>query len=208
MSQPFTHSDAVAHGHTENNQGDFRYDVTEDRWWWSDTTYRIHGFEPGDVVPTTALVLAHKHPDDRHRVYAILAEACRTGESFVSVHRIMDATGRTRHMVLTGHGSRFDGDQVTELAGWFTEITDRVTSAATTIADEQIRGSAQTRSTIEQAKGVLAVALGINPEAAFERLRDESMRANVPVRRLAERLVERAPLLHVLRDDDIFSALS
>ncbi|MEV0891653.1 PAS domain-containing protein [Promicromonospora sp. NPDC050262] len=65
-------------------------------WWWSDETYRIHGFEPGDVVPTTALVLAHKHPQDRARVSQVLQAAALTGEPFSSVHRIMDAHGNER----------------------------------------------------------------------------------------------------------------
>ena len=48
--------------------GQFRVDLATDVWWWSPETYRLHGFEPGEVVPTTSLVLAHKHPADRARV--------------------------------------------------------------------------------------------------------------------------------------------
>jgi len=39
--------------------GRFSLEVATGAWWWSDETYRIHGFEPGEVVPTTRLVLAH-----------------------------------------------------------------------------------------------------------------------------------------------------
>ena len=35
--------------------GPFTYTVATGAWWWSDDLYRIHGFEPGDVVPTPAL---------------------------------------------------------------------------------------------------------------------------------------------------------
>ena len=44
--------------------GSFSYTIATGQWWWSDDLYRIHGFEPGDVVPTTDLLVAHKHPDD------------------------------------------------------------------------------------------------------------------------------------------------
>ncbi|SDG20660.1 hypothetical protein SAMN04487781_4008, partial [Cellulosimicrobium cellulans] len=33
--------------------GQFRLDLGTGTWWWSSETYRVHGFEPGDVVPTT-----------------------------------------------------------------------------------------------------------------------------------------------------------
>ncbi len=32
--------------------GEYRVTVDSDRWWWSDVVYRMHGFEPGEVVPT------------------------------------------------------------------------------------------------------------------------------------------------------------
>jgi hypothetical protein len=201
MSLPTTENPPVTPHDDARPTGDFRYDITDDRWWWSEGTYRIHGFQPGDVVPTTALVLAHKHPDDQHRFYGIFAEACQTGAPFVSVHRIMDAKGRTRNIVLTGRGSAFDGDRVTELSGQFTEITADVTRASMEAADEQIRASSSSRGVIEQAKGILAVVLGITPEAAFARLREQSMADNVAVRQLAERLVAQAPLLHAQRTD-------
>ena len=44
--------------------GRFTYRPVTDTWTWSDGIFRIHGFEPGEVVPTTALVMAHIHPDD------------------------------------------------------------------------------------------------------------------------------------------------
>ncbi|MFC8731371.1 PAS and ANTAR domain-containing protein [Luteimicrobium sp. NPDC057192] len=201
MSLPSTENPPVTPHDDARPTGDFRYDITGDRWWWSEGTYRIHGFQPGDVLPTTALVLAHKHPDDQHRFYRIFAEACQTGSPFVSVHRIMDATGRTRHIVLTGQGSAFDGARATELSGRFTEITDDVARVAMDTADEQIRAASDSRGVIEQAKGALAVVLGITPEAAFQRLREQSMADNVSVRRLAEQLVAQAPLLHAGRAD-------
>lgn len=44
--------------------GRFEYRYDTDTWTWSDTVARIHGYEPGEVEPTTELVLSHKHPDD------------------------------------------------------------------------------------------------------------------------------------------------
>ena len=82
--------------------GAFRYDVAEDRWWWSDEVYRMHGFEPGEVVPTTAMILAHKHPDDRARYAGALTSTSLLGGSFASVHRILDAQGEERVLATIG----------------------------------------------------------------------------------------------------------
>jgi len=52
-------------GTTTEAVGRFSYDVPTDTWWWSTSLYTVYGFAPGEVVPTTALMLAHQHPDDR-----------------------------------------------------------------------------------------------------------------------------------------------
>jgi hypothetical protein len=173
-------------------RGRFAYDIGTDTWWWSEGTYRIHGFEPGEVVPTMRLVLAHKHPDDRERFRGILLAACRTGEPFVSVHRIMAATGETRNVVLVGRGEVDVRGEVRRLTGSFVDVTALVTDAAAKLAGEQIRSASESRATIEQAKGILGAAWKVSPEAAFERLRRASMRRNIPVRELAADVVRRA----------------
>jgi hypothetical protein len=53
--------------------GSFRYFRSEDRWEWSDAVAAMHGYGPGQVQPTTALVMSHKHPDDSANV-ALLIE--------------------------------------------------------------------------------------------------------------------------------------
>ena len=71
--------------------GQFVLTVDTEHWWWSDGLYEMHGFKPGEVTPTTELMIAHKHPDDRARVQAVLADACSSGNPFACVHRILDA---------------------------------------------------------------------------------------------------------------------
>jgi GAF domain-containing protein len=54
---------------------------------------------------------------------------------------------------------------------------------------EQLREALSSRSTIEQAKGVLMAARGIDADAAFALLIEQSQRDNIKVRDLASRLV-------------------
>ncbi|GBE66469.1 hypothetical protein MFM001_29310 [Mycobacterium sp. MFM001] len=60
--------------------GRFWFFLDGQRWEWSDAVARMHGYEPGTVVPTTELLLQHKHPEDRQRVAAVLGRVL-SGES-------------------------------------------------------------------------------------------------------------------------------
>ncbi|MBN0039540.1 PAS and ANTAR domain-containing protein [Cellulosimicrobium cellulans] len=173
--------------------GQYRLDLTTGSWWWSSETYRVHGFEPGEVVPTTELVLAHKHPDDRERVRRILDEARATGEPFSSVHRIMDAHGKERYLVIVGQGRRDpDTGEVVELLGYFVDITATVAAGGEERAHRDIAAAAAGRGPIEQAKGVLVTAYGICPEEAFGLLKRASNDKNVRLRDLARVVVDEA----------------
>lgn len=178
---------------TRHVTGRFRYDLAAGDWWWSAETYRVHGFEPGDVVPTTALVLAHKHPSDRERVRQILERAMATGELFSSVHRIMDAHGRERTIALVGEGMHDPAThELTELVGYFVDVTHATNRLADERATESIRASAANRATIEQAKGIVGFALGTDIDGAFTWLRHASNQLNVPLRELALTIVEQS----------------
>jgi hypothetical protein len=150
----------------------------------------MHGFEPGQIVPTTPLMLSHKHPDDRARVDGLLRRAAETGQPFSSVHRIRDAHGKTRTLAVTGQGRRDPATgRVTELFGYFIDVTESQREAAARDATASIQASAERRAVIEQAKGVLMVVYGIDEEEAFERLRRASNAANIAVRDIAYSLV-------------------
>jgi PAS domain S-box-containing protein len=171
--------------------GGYRLDLATGQWTWSDEVYVMHGFEPGEVVPTTSLMLSHKHPDDRGRVDGVLRRAAESGQPFSSVHRIVDAAGRTRTLAVTGQGRRDpDTGRVTELIGYFIDVTKAQREAAALEASASIQASSERRSVIEQAKGVLMVIYGVDEEAAFDRLREASNQSNIAVRDIAYSLVQ------------------
>jgi hypothetical protein len=170
--------------------GAFRYDVTTGQWWWSDEVYRIHGFEPGEVVPTTAMILAHKHRDDRERYAGALTSASRLGGTLASVHRIIDAQGQERVLATVGEAAPAGaGEAVSEITGHFIDVTASVRTLAAEEATRQIRAADERRAVIDQAMGVTAARTGVTVEEAFDLLRGASMRSNVKLRTLAERVV-------------------
>ncbi|UKJ62972.1 ANTAR domain-containing protein [Cellulosimicrobium cellulans] len=193
----------------DTTSGQYRVDLATDTWWWSAETYRLHGFEPGDVVPTTTLVLAHKHPDDRDRVRDVLERARHDGAPFSSLHRIMDARGRERVLVLVGQGRRDrDTGQVVELLGYFVDVTRSVRTHAGLLAQRDIAAAADSRGPIEQAKGVVAVAFGVAPEQAFAVLKRVSNDRNVRLRDLARQVVEEGTRPDADRVDRVVALLS
>jgi hypothetical protein len=169
--------------------GPFRYNVATQQWWWSDDLYRIHGFEPGDVVPTTDLLFRHKHPDDAAVATAIILNAFTSGEPFALWHRIIDAKLRTRTVVSVGDGVLDENGELVEVRGYMVDVTGSKRSQTARDIDEAVRRSAESRGTIEQAKGVLMAALAVDADDAFAMLKKSSQNANVKLRDLAATLL-------------------
>jgi len=195
MTQTTGPERALALG-TRTRAGGYRLHLATQHWWWSDEVYAIHGFAPHEVVPTTELLLAHKHPEDRDRTVATLDEARRTGAAFSCVHRIVDARGRERVVAVVGEGQ--GGDPFggpAELVGYFVDVTDVVDDRAQAAATVSIAAAAQSRSVIDQAVGVVAFVEEVDPGAAFLVLRSASNDANVPIRVLARAIVGALPTL-------------
>lgn len=181
---------------TRTPAGSYRFDVLTRHWWWSDEVYAIHGFAPHEVVPTTDLLLAHTHPDDRDRATAELDAASRTGRAFSSVHRMVDARGRARVVAVVGEGhGRAPLGGPAEVAGHVVDLTDVVDDRAQAAATASIAAAAESRSAIDQAVGVVAFVRELDPAAAFLVLRAASNDANVPIRVLARALVDALPTL-------------
>ena len=111
MSQDSTVEQALAGG-APQRFGWYRFYFSDERWEWSPEVARIHGYEPGDVSPTTRLVLSHKHPDDYGQVAATLEEIRRTSGAFSTRHRIIDTHGEIHHVVVVGKQMRDDTEAV------------------------------------------------------------------------------------------------
>jgi hypothetical protein len=180
--------------------GPFRYNVVDGSWWWSDDLYRIHGFEPGDIVPTTDLLVAHKHPDDAAVATAIILNAFRSGDAFALWHRIVDARMRTRFVVSVGEGVHDEEGTLVEVRGYMVDVTGSKRSQTARDIDEAVRRSAESRGTIEQAKGVIMATLGVDAENAFALLKRSSQNANIKLRELAQALIT---ALQVVRQDGL-----
>jgi PAS domain S-box-containing protein len=164
--------------------GRFRFFLDGQRWEWSDAVARMHGYEPATVVPTTELLLQHKHPEDRHQVAAIL-DRVLGGEPFSSRHRIVDSGGRTRWVVVVGDRLLDDHGAVIGTSGFYVDVTEALQSDVTAALSEAV----DSRARIEQAKGVIMAAYGVSADHAFDILVWRSQETNIKVRDLAARFL-------------------
>jgi hypothetical protein len=180
--------------------GRFVYHVAGQRWEWDDDVYAIHGYQPGEVEPTTELVMRHKHEHDRERVDLTLRDAMEDGTPFNIYYRILVGS-EERRVVLVGEGDYDEGrtceGKVDRLVGYYLDLTPTMEAEATAAADAAVAASAKARDTIEQAKGILMLGYGLEPDAAFAMLKWWSRNRNVKVREVADRLIQVAREGHV-----------
>jgi fructose-specific component phosphotransferase system IIB-like protein len=170
--------------------GWFRFFFADERWEWSPQVERMHGYEPGSVQPTTALVLSHKHPDDYGHVAATLEEIRRTSGAFSTRHRIIDTHGDIHHVVVVGKQMRDESDVVIGSDGFYVDVTPSVAEAREETVTEAVAEIAEARGGIEQAKGMLMLIYRITADSAFELLKWRSQECNVKLRVLAEQIAK------------------
>lgn len=146
----------------------------------------MHGYEPGEVTPTTDLVLSHKHPDDRDRVAKLLEEIRTTHQPFNNRHRIVDVHGAIHDVAVVGHPLNDDG-LVVGTQGFYVDVTPGEAMRQQTLS-AAVAEIAENRSAIEQAKGMLMLIYRLDADRAFDLLKWRSQETNTRLRNLAVQL--------------------
>lgn len=171
------------------NVGAFRFWFVGQRWELSDEVARMHGYEPGSVEPTTELMLAHKHPDDRAHVQEILDRVLHSGGSFSSRHRFLDTAGNVHDAIVVGDRMTDETGAVVGTEGYYIDLTDTFAETEHEILDQTLPALVEARAVIEQAKGVLMAVYRVSADQAFGVLRWRSQETNTKLRALAKQLV-------------------
>lgn len=170
--------------------GWFRFYFADQRWEWSEEVQRMHGYEPGGVIPTTELVLSHKHPDDRGQVAAAIEQIVNTRRAFSTRHRIIDTRGNVRRVVVVGDQLYDDAGDVIGTHGFYIDVTLPDGQIHEDAVSAKLAEISEHRAGIEQAKGMLMLIYGLGDGAAFELLKWLSQEANTKLRPLAEQIAE------------------
>lgn len=149
----------------------------------------MHGYEPGTVTPTTALVLAHKHPDDRPTVAELIEQVRRYGVPFSSRHRIID-TGGAEHVVVVVGDLFYDRNGMPAgTSGFYVDITKQINSDVQQRLTEAMTAVTARRAVIDQALGMVMLRFQVDAGGAFQLLTKLSQDLNIKLRTIAECLV-------------------
>ncbi len=157
--------------------------VKDDSWVWTDQTYEILGFRPGDVPATTALLLSHVHPDSRDQAARLLDPTVRglVGGTLT----LLDAAGRERSVVLSGTSSEQG------LSLQLLDVTEEYARRSAVARAAAVTAATSARSAIDQTVGALRLVYGMSEPEAFSLLSWASQRSGEKLRLLAERTSER-----------------
>jgi hypothetical protein len=152
----------------------------------------MHGYQPGQVRPSTELVLSHKHPEDLAQVKGLLAQSAAP---FSSRHRIHTTTGELRNVVVVGDAVTDDAGRTLATRGFYIDVTESLHAELEQAVTDKLHFIVAHREIIDQAKGMLMMAYQIDAAAAFGILRWRSQELNVKLASIAERLVAELPAL-------------
>ncbi|MFE9575110.1 PAS and ANTAR domain-containing protein [Nocardia sp. NPDC006044] len=159
----------------------------------------MHGYRPGEIEPTTELLLAHKHPADREHVAAAFARSIERGEPFSSQHRFIDTSGDEHKVMVVADRIDDDTGVAVGTAGFYIDLSGTLAQNRRDTIAEELPEMIEARAVIEQAKGVLMRMYRLNASQAFDVLVWQSQQTNVKLRDLAEQLIAEIPALPPLR---------
>lgn len=105
--------------------GSWETDLSLDITRWSDETFRILGFAPGEVEPKAGTLESRVHPDDRSGYSEALVQAVTTGKYPSGVFRIVRPDGTVR--TVQGHGRVVfdDSGRVVRIMGSIQDVSDQ-----------------------------------------------------------------------------------
>jgi len=182
--------EAALAGGAPQRVGWFRFFFDDQRWEWSDEVQRIHGYEPGSVIPTTELVLSHKHPDDRRRVAASIEDmVSHRHAEFSNRHRIIDTHGGVHEIVVVGDLICDADGEAIGTRGFYIDVAPEFKPSQDTIT-ARVAEIAERRGAIEQTKGMLMMVYDIDEAAAFNVLKSLSQVHNVKLGLLAQQVAD------------------
>lgn len=113
-------------------------DINSNPLRWSDETFRLFGYEPGEIEITNENFFRSVHPDDRDRVAAAMAMALRGEQPYNLDHRVIwpDGTERVIHGQADLIHDKVSGAPL-KMVGTGQDITERKQAEASAFETQQ-----------------------------------------------------------------------
>lgn len=90
---------------------------------WSDGLFHLLGYSPGSVLPGEDKLLAAVHPEDRQRVRAAWADACRGQPEDVEYRILATGAAEPRHVRMSGR-AEWEGEHLVHVLGALVDVTE------------------------------------------------------------------------------------
>lgn len=90
--------DILELSHAVTRSGHFYVDLRDDRLFWSDELFKMHGFDPGGEQPDLQTAISYYHPQERQHVKEMLEHVKRTFEPMNFNSRILHKDGSIRYL--------------------------------------------------------------------------------------------------------------
>lgn len=161
--------------------GTLDYDLASGSMTWSEGVYGIHGFRPGQIVPTLEVLMAHQHADDRGPFTHLLKNLADNGGQIALLHRVVDSRGRQRQVFTSLHATNDGRGTAARATGFMVDLTRTIREETRLTAEAAVQGALAHTAAIEQAKGVIRALLGVSADTAFSILAAHSQHTNTKV---------------------------
>jgi PAS domain S-box-containing protein len=135
--------------------GGWEWDMTRNAVSWSEEARRLYGQDPNDLGATMEKCMERVHRDDLAYCQQVMADAIRTGESFICDHRAVLPDGTER--VIQGRGEILKDEQgrPVKMFGTVQDITEtRRAQDALRRSEEQLRQAQKMEAVGRLAGGV------------------------------------------------------
>lgn len=175
-TMPGSYADAV---------GTFDLDLPTGQMTWSQLLYDLHGLVPEVDEATPTVLLEAVVPEDRERVRAEFYRGAQAGGLFSVRYHMLDREGRTHELVIAAEAWGMEGD-ASYVSGFVLDVTRPLENHM----NQAVAASAQHRAVIEQAKGVVMLALRVPEDAALRAMRGLSTTHNIRLADLAKQLTD------------------
>jgi hypothetical protein len=194
---PRSRPDDIRSGQEFQNSptGTYQYVFATENLIWSDETYRIYGYKPGEVAPSLELGRHHIIPDARAQAATFWAEVIAMGGPSSTYLTIQTVKGAHRQVLVVGDQLiEGDGDDASVVGAWglLIDLTRSVRLDVGQIADRAVTNAVRSRSVIDQAKGILIQQTGVTGDEAYRLLSQHSQDTNQKLLTLAQRIVDKA----------------
>ncbi|WP_432547314.1 ANTAR domain-containing protein [Kineococcus sp. SYSU DK004] len=170
--------------------GTYVADLPGGRWWWSAGTNAVHGGERRWTALTADRVRDLYGPAGWQHLLGAVRTCALHGEPF-AVQVPVEVEGAPRAVVVTGAADpERPGTPLRRVRGHVVDVASGADRWVGQRVQEQLEVALASRTVIDQAKGALMLAYGVDADEAFGLLKWYSMHSQVKLSVLAQRLVD------------------